>query len=60
MLFNFSFSKYQSTFVSQFMLVSLCSLLKFRIKREEARITAWENLQKAKAEAAMRKLEVGL
>ncbi|KAL8130909.1 hypothetical protein AgCh_007001 [Apium graveolens] len=30
------------------------------IKREEARITAWENLQKAKAEAAIRKLEVVL
>lgn len=28
------------------------------MKREEAKITAWENLQKAKAEAAMRKLEV--
>lgn len=26
--------------------------------REEAKITAWENLQKAKAEAAIRKLEV--
>ncbi|CAN1324669.1 Remorin 4.1 [Linum perenne] len=31
-----------------------------RIQREEAKITAWENLQKAKAEAAMRKLEVKL
>ncbi|KAK1405751.1 Remorin, C-terminal protein [Heracleum sosnowskyi] len=30
------------------------------IKREEARITAWENLQKAKAEAAIRKLEMKL
>lgn len=30
----------------------------FRIQREEAKITAWENLQKAKAEAAIRKLEV--
>ncbi|XP_016467797.1 uncharacterized protein LOC107790389 [Nicotiana tabacum] len=30
------------------------------INREEARITAWENLQKAKAEAAMRKLEMKL
>lgn len=30
----------------------------FRSKREEARITAWENLQKAKADAAIRKLEV--
>ena len=29
-----------------------------RCKREEAKITAWENLQKAKAEAAIRKLEV--
>ncbi|XP_012570805.1 uncharacterized protein [Cicer arietinum] len=29
-------------------------------KREEAKITAWENLQKAKAEAAMRKLEMKL
>ncbi|XP_027075072.1 uncharacterized protein [Coffea arabica] len=27
-------------------------------RREEAKITAWENLQKAKAEAAIRKLEV--
>ncbi|XP_019174475.1 PREDICTED: uncharacterized protein LOC109170013 [Ipomoea nil] len=31
-----------------------------KIKREEARITAWENLQKAKAEAAIRKLEMKL
>ena len=31
----------------------------FRLQREEAKITAWENLQKAKAEAAIRKLEVG-
>ncbi|CAI9758807.1 unnamed protein product [Fraxinus pennsylvanica] len=31
-----------------------------RLQREEAKITAWENLQKAKAEAAMRKLEVKL
>lgn len=30
----------------------------YRSKREEAKITAWENLQKAKAEAAIRKLEV--
>ncbi|XP_017237554.1 uncharacterized protein LOC108210680 isoform X3 [Daucus carota subsp. sativus] len=30
------------------------------IKREEARIAAWENLQKAKAEAAIRKLEMKL
>jgi hypothetical protein len=29
-----------------------------RLKREEAKITAWENLQKAKAEAEIRKLEV--
>lgn len=29
-----------------------------RLQREEAKITAWENLQKAKAEAALRKLEV--
>lgn len=29
-----------------------------RVKREEAKITAWENLQKAKADAAIRKLEV--
>lgn len=28
------------------------------VKREEAKITAWENLQKAKAEAAIRKLEM--
>ncbi|XP_027333548.1 uncharacterized protein LOC113848292 [Abrus precatorius] len=31
-----------------------------KTKREEARITAWENLQKAKAEAAIRKLEMKL
>ncbi|GKV04621.1 hypothetical protein SLEP1_g16764 [Rubroshorea leprosula] len=31
-----------------------------KIKREEAKITAWENLQKAKAEAAIRKLEMKL
>lgn len=30
-----------------------------RWQREEAKIIAWENLQKAKAEAAIRKLEVG-
>lgn len=36
--------------------ISLFVLL--RCKREEAKITAWENLQKAKAEAAIRKLEV--
>ncbi|XP_073127182.1 uncharacterized protein [Henckelia pumila] len=30
------------------------------IRREEARIAAWENLQKAKAEAAIRKLEMKL
>jgi hypothetical protein len=35
-------------------------LLVLRCKREEAKITAWENLQKAKAEAAVRKLEVFL
>jgi nicotinamide riboside transporter PnuC len=29
-----------------------------RLQREEAKIIAWENLQKAKAEAAVRKLEV--
>ncbi|XP_059453755.1 uncharacterized protein LOC132184222 isoform X2 [Corylus avellana] len=28
-----------------------------KLKREEAKISAWENLQKAKAEAAIRKLE---
>jgi hypothetical protein len=33
--------------------VSIC-----RLQREEAKIAAWENLQKAKAEAAIRKLEV--
>ena len=33
-------------------------LLACRLQREEAKITAWENLQKAKAEAAIRKLEV--
>ncbi|XP_027355290.1 uncharacterized protein LOC113865117 isoform X2 [Abrus precatorius] len=31
-----------------------------RAKSEEAKITAWENLQKAKAEAAIRKLEMKL
>ncbi|KAK9112766.1 hypothetical protein Scep_020285 [Stephania cephalantha] len=31
-----------------------------RVKREEAKIIAWENLQKAKAEAAIRKLEMKL
>ncbi|GAB4852178.1 hypothetical protein Ancab_016368 [Ancistrocladus abbreviatus] len=31
-----------------------------KAKREEAKITAWENLQVAKAEAAMRKLEMKL
>ncbi|XVF36288.1 hypothetical protein REPUB_Repub19eG0045200 [Reevesia pubescens] len=31
-----------------------------KITREEAKITAWENLQKAKAEAAIRKLEMKL
>ncbi|KAL4312691.1 hypothetical protein GQ457_01G010140 [Hibiscus cannabinus] len=31
-----------------------------RVEREEAKITAWENLQKAKAEAAIRKLEMKL
>ncbi|KAJ0240799.1 hypothetical protein HA466_0223780 [Hirschfeldia incana] len=32
----------------------------FKLHREESKIAAWENLQKAKAEAAMRKLEVKL
>ncbi|KAK4434423.1 hypothetical protein Salat_0605100 [Sesamum alatum] len=31
-----------------------------KVQREEAKITAWENLQKAKAEAAIRKLEMKL
>ncbi|KAG1366637.1 hypothetical protein COCNU_13G004270 [Cocos nucifera] len=31
-----------------------------RYKREEAKITAWENLQKAKADTAIRKLEMKL
>ncbi|XP_052885700.1 uncharacterized protein LOC108483607 isoform X5 [Gossypium arboreum] len=31
-----------------------------KFEREEAKITAWENLQKAKAEAAIRKLEMKL
>ncbi|KAK1586720.1 hypothetical protein Q3G72_005488 [Acer saccharum] len=31
-----------------------------KLQREEAKITAWENLQKAKAEAAIRKLEMNL
>jgi hypothetical protein len=35
-----------------------CLQLFSRLKREEAKISAWENLQKAKAEAAIRKLEV--
>lgn len=34
------------------------SFFRSRVQREEARITAWENLQKARAEAAIRKLEV--
>ncbi|KAK9140418.1 hypothetical protein Scep_010099 [Stephania cephalantha] len=29
-----------------------------RVKREEAKIIAWENLQKAKAKATIRKLEL--
>lgn len=31
-----------------------------KLQREEAKITAWENLQRAKAEAAIRKLEMKL
>ncbi|KAL4272127.1 hypothetical protein GQ457_13G020200 [Hibiscus cannabinus] len=31
-----------------------------KVKREEAKITSWENLQKAKADAAIRKLEMKL
>ncbi|EPS68560.1 hypothetical protein M569_06208, partial [Genlisea aurea] len=31
-----------------------------KIQREEARISSWENLQKAKAEASIRKLEMKL
>ncbi|XP_023545862.1 uncharacterized protein LOC111805168 [Cucurbita pepo subsp. pepo] len=31
-----------------------------KVKREEAKISAWENLQKAKADAAIRKLEMKL
>ncbi|KAJ0795395.1 putative remorin [Helianthus annuus] len=31
-----------------------------KVQREEAKITAWENLQKAKADAAIRKLEMKL
>ncbi|KAE9586194.1 putative remorin [Lupinus albus] len=31
-----------------------------KVNREEAKITAWENLQKSKAEAAIRKLEMKL
>ncbi|KAF7828727.1 Remorin 4.1 [Senna tora] len=31
-----------------------------KVQREEAKISAWENLQKAKAEAAIRKLEMKL
>lgn len=38
---------------SVFFLKNIC-----RFRREEAKITAWENLQKAKAEAEIRKLEV--
>lgn len=37
----------------EFGVVYLC-----RAKTEEARIIAWENLQRAKAEAEIRKLEV--
>ncbi|GAB4848981.1 hypothetical protein Ancab_003794 [Ancistrocladus abbreviatus] len=33
---------------------------KMRLQREEAKINVWENLQKAKAEAAIRKLEMKL
>ncbi|KAJ8538068.1 hypothetical protein K7X08_014608 [Anisodus acutangulus] len=40
--------------------VSVTSTNISKIKREEARIAAWENLQKAKAEATMRKLEMKL
>lgn len=32
----------------------------FRLKRSEIKIQAWENLEKAKAEADMRKTEVRL
>lgn len=38
---------------SSSLLVLVC-----RYEREEAKITAWQNLQKAKSEAAVRKLEV--
>ncbi|EPS63098.1 hypothetical protein M569_11694, partial [Genlisea aurea] len=31
-----------------------------KLRREEAKITAWENLQKARAEAEIRKLEMDL
>lgn len=34
------------------------SMVSCRLKREEAKIAAWESLQKAKAEAEIRKLEV--
>lgn len=36
----------------------LMFLFPCRLQREEAKISAWENLQKAKAEAAIQKLEV--
>lgn len=32
----------------------------YRVEREEAKIMAWENLQKAKAEAAIGELEVSI
>lgn len=33
-------------------------VMSFRFKREEAKILAWENHEKAKAEAEMRRIEV--
>lgn len=43
--------------------LSICLLImslmvSCRVRRDEANIMAWENLQKAKAEAEIRKLEV--
>lgn len=40
--------------------ISEPAMTRSKLQREEAKIAAWENLQKAKAEAAIRKLEVKL
>ncbi|XP_022751264.1 uncharacterized protein LOC111299978 [Durio zibethinus] len=50
-----------STAVSAFSLdISEAATSISRLQREEAKICAWENLQRAKAEAAIRKLEMKL